>query len=288
MKSILVPIGGSETDEPLFETALAAARPFCGHLQFLHVRVSAGQAAANIPHTEFAMGRALSSALGELDHKAKARTAAAAQHFRDFCMRSRIEIRGTPCRTAGVTASWHEEDGPALNRIMFHARHNDLVVVGRAKKPNGLPADFLESLLVGCGRPILIVGAVPPRTLTDTIMVCWRETPDAARALGVVMPFLINAKRVIVVGVAETNVDHTPEGIDAVSRYLLWNEVAVETKVIKTRGATPELLASAAQKHQADLLVLGAFGHSQMRERLFGGCTQFFIHNAEQPVLMMH
>jgi hypothetical protein len=96
------------------------------------------------------MGPALSSALVELDYKAKARTAAAVQHFRDFCMRSRIEIRGTPCRTAGVSASGHEEDGPALNRIMFHARHNDLVVVGRAKRPNGLPADFLESLLVGC------------------------------------------------------------------------------------------------------------------------------------------
>src|SRR5262245_35718863 len=97
-------------------------------------------------------------------------------------------------------------------------------------------------------------------------MVCWRETPDAARALGVVMPFLINAERVIVVSVAETNVDHTAEGIGAVSRYLLWNEVAVETEVIKTCGPTAELLASAAQGHQADLVVLGAFGHSQIRE----------------------
>jgi nucleotide-binding universal stress UspA family protein len=288
MKSILVPVGGSETDGPLFETALAAARPFCAHLEFLHVRVPAGQAAANVAHTEFAMGPALSSALAELDHKAKSRCAAAVQHFRDFCVRSRIEITGAPRRTAGVTASWHEEDGQALNRIMFRARHNDFVVVGRAKKPNGLPADFIESLLVGCGRPVIIASAAPPPTLTDTIMVCWRETPDAARALGVVMPFLINAKRVIVAGVAETNADHTAEGIAAVSRYLLWNEVPVETEVIKTRGVTAELLASAAQRHRADLVVLGAYGHSQMRERLFGGCTQFFIRNADQPVLMMH
>jgi nucleotide-binding universal stress UspA family protein len=288
MKSILVPVGGSETDGPLFETALAAARPFCSHLEFLHVHVSAGQAAANIPHIEFAMGQALSSVLAELDHKSKTRSAAAAQHFREFCMRSRVEISGTPCGAAGVTASWHEEDGQALKRITFHARHNDLVVVGRAKKPNGLPADFLESLLVGCGRPILIASEAPPRTLTDTIMVCWRETPDAARALSVVMPFLVNAKRVIVVGVAETNADYTAEGIGAVSRYLLWNEVPVETEVIKAHGVTPELLASAAQRHRANLVVLGAYGHSQLRERLFGGCTQFFIRNAERPVLMVH
>jgi nucleotide-binding universal stress UspA family protein len=112
--------------------------------------------------------------------------------------------------------------------------------------------------------------------------------PGCGPCLGVVMPFLINAKRVIVVSVAETNADYTAEGTGAVSRYLLWNEVPAETEIIKTRGATPELLASAAQRHRADLVVLGAYGHSQMRERLFGGCRQFFIRNAERPVLMMH
>ncbi len=63
MKSFLVPVGGSATDGPLFETALAAARPFSGHLQFVHVHVGIGEAAANTPHTEFAMGPALSNAL---------------------------------------------------------------------------------------------------------------------------------------------------------------------------------------------------------------------------------
>jgi hypothetical protein len=58
MKSFHVPIGGSETDEPLFETALAAARRFSGHLQFVHVHVGAGQAVVHTPHTEFAMGDA--------------------------------------------------------------------------------------------------------------------------------------------------------------------------------------------------------------------------------------
>jgi hypothetical protein len=71
------------------------------------------------------------------------------------------------------------------------------------------------------------------------------------------MPFLINAKRVIVVGVTETNADYTAEGIGAVSRYLLWNEVPAETEVIKSRGATAELLTSAAQRHRADLVSWG-------------------------------
>src|ERR1700692_4119345 len=105
MKSFLIPIGGSDTDGPLFETALAAARPFSGHLQFLHVHVGAGQAAANMPHTEFAMGPALSNALKELDAKAQTRSALAAQHVRDFCARSMIEICDIPDQSRGVTAS---------------------------------------------------------------------------------------------------------------------------------------------------------------------------------------
>jgi hypothetical protein len=59
MKSILVPIGGSATDTALLETALAAARPFCSHLHFVHVHIGAGEAAVHIPQTAFAMGPAL-------------------------------------------------------------------------------------------------------------------------------------------------------------------------------------------------------------------------------------
>jgi hypothetical protein len=73
MKSILVPVGGSATDGPLLETALAAARPFCGHLHFVHVHIGAGQAAANIPHTAFAMGPALANALEALEKEAETR-----------------------------------------------------------------------------------------------------------------------------------------------------------------------------------------------------------------------
>jgi hypothetical protein len=109
------------------------------------------------------MGPALSNALRDFEAQAKARSAAAAQHFRDFCLRSSVEICDVPASAKGVTASWQAEGGHALRRIMFHARHNDLVVVGRAKTANGLPADFLEELLLGCGRPVLIASSAPAR-----------------------------------------------------------------------------------------------------------------------------
>jgi len=288
MKSILVPIGGSSTDKTLLDTALAAARPFCGHLQFLHVHVGAGEAAAHTPHAEFAMGPALAQALRELDVEARTRSADAAQHFHDFCARSTITVRDTPALSNGVTASWHADDGHALKRIMQRARHHDLVVVGRAPKANGLPADFLEQLLIGCGRPVLISNSAPPSTLTGTIMVCWKESAEAARAVSAAMPFLTNAKRVVVVSVAENGED-LRDSMSDIARQLAWNGIEAETRIITPRdGAVPAVLASAAQECGADLVVSGAYGHSRMHQILFGGCTQSMIRKADRPVLLMH
>jgi nucleotide-binding universal stress UspA family protein len=193
-----------------------------------------------------------------------------------------------PGKTSGVTATWRKENGHALKRIMSHARHCDLVVLGRARRPNGLSDDFISRLLVGCGHPILIANATPPRTLTGTIMVCWRETAEAARAMSAAMPFLINAGRVVVVSVAERNEDLAASAGDVV-RHLGWNGVPAEAQVIiANNGSVPQLLATAAQSCGADLIVLGAYGHSQVREALFGGCTQAFIRDADRPVLLMH
>lgn len=287
MKSILVPIGGSQTDQPLLETALAAARPFASHLQLLHIHVGAGQAAVNMPHTGFAMGPALSAALKEFEETARTRSAVAVQHFRDFCARAEIEICDEPNAKPGVTASWREEHGHALKSIMVHARHNDLVVVGRAKKANGLPDDFLAQLLLGAGRPVLIVNATPPSTLTGTVMVCWKESPESARALSAAMPFLTHAKRVVIASVAET--DELAGAAREVAHQLGWNGIRADVRILTPDGGdVPHLLSSAAQDCAADLVVLGAYGRSRMHELLFGSFTQAMIQNADRPVLLMH
>jgi nucleotide-binding universal stress UspA family protein len=257
-------------------------------LNFIHVHIGPGEAALNSPHTGFAMGPALSGALQELDTKAQTRSELAARHFREFCARAMVEIRDAPEGTGAVTASWHEESGSALPRILFHARHHDLVVVGRAKSPNGLPADFLEQLLVGCGRPVLIAGPSAASAFAGTVMVCWKESPEAARALNAAMPFLRHAGRVVVVTISE-NGDSPAEALAEVARQLAWNGVRAELRtVLASGGGIPALLSAAARECSADLVVLGAYGHSRMHEILFGSCTQAVIRNAETSVLLMH
>jgi len=288
MKSILVPAGGSDTDELVFATALAAARPFSAHLQFVHIYVNPGQAAINTPHVEFASGAALVDALGQLQNKANDRSAAAARHVQEFCVRAEIDLVDVPRVSHAVTASWREEREDARQRLLFHARHSDLVVMGRAKRPNGLPPDLIEHLLMDCGRPILLASRNPTPNLVGTIMVSWRETADAARAVMAAMPFLTRAERVVFAAVKERPEDSDAAINDAASQFR-WHGVATEAQIVRADGQpTAEILTRLAKSCGADLLVMGAYGHSRLRERIFGGCTQAMIEHADLPVLMLH
>jgi nucleotide-binding universal stress UspA family protein len=286
MKTILVLIGGGDRDEVVLQTALAAALPFSAHLEFLHIHVGPGEA-ARYSHAEFASGPALRDALEQLDKKAKTFSELAADHIRDFCARSLIKICDTPTEAGNVTASFREEKENVMQQLTVHARHNDLIVMGRAKQIKGLPPDILERLIMSCGRPMLVAGSAAPRTLTDTIMVCWKESDNAARALAAATPILTKAKRVVFASVMEP--DDSAEAMHHLARKFAWNGVATEVQVIPASGRKiPDSLSAAAETCGADLIVMGAYGRSRAHELLFGSCTEAFIHRADRPILLMH
>jgi hypothetical protein len=115
-KTVLALVGGGARDEVILHTALAAARPFAAHLHCLHMRVGSGEA-ARYSNTEFARGPALRDALSQLESKAITFSGLAAEHVRDFCARSNIEICDTPPNTPTITASYHEEQENPVERL---------------------------------------------------------------------------------------------------------------------------------------------------------------------------
>jgi len=288
MKSILVPTGGGDMDQPVFETALAVARLFSSHLRFVHFRVSLGQAAAHTPGVEFASGSGLRDALEQLQIDADGRSSAAAREVREFCSGAKIELADAPGPTPAVTASWHEEDGDARHRLIYLSRHSDLVVMGRATRPSGLPPDLLPSLLMGCGRPVLLAAATVPGRVAGTIMVAWRDTADAARAVVAAMPLLGKAARVVFVAV-DKGIEGTQDAIDDVARQFRWTGVPTDVEVVAPGGRpVSDVLLAVAKARGADLMVMGAYGHSPMRELIFGGATQAALEHADIPILLLH
>jgi nucleotide-binding universal stress UspA family protein len=271
----------------IFETAVAAARPLSAHLDFLHIQVGAGEAARHTS-AEFARGAGLRDALDKLDTKARSFSEVAASNFRDLCMRWQIEICDTPAGEQHVTASYREEAGDSLERLTFHARHCDLVVMGRAKQKQGLAQDTLERLVLVCGRPMLVAATAAPQRLTGTIMVCWKESGNAARAVAAAMPILAKAERVVFTSIVERD-ESVVDAVKDLARQFAWNGVATETQIIPAKGRKiPGMLSAAAEECRADLVVMGAFGESRARQIIFGSCTEAFLRHADRPILLMH
>jgi hypothetical protein len=183
MKNILVLAGGGDSDQNVCATALGVAQPLGAHLEFLHIQVDPGEAALWQPHAEFARGPAMREILQRLETECVMRTAVARDNFVQFCELRGISITGRPKPDSGVSASWREEMGEADRRLMFCARHYDLVVLARPTGPNGLPPDLLEWLLLGCGRPLLIASPQRSDPLLGTVMVCPLSAPRSGGAI---------------------------------------------------------------------------------------------------------
>jgi nucleotide-binding universal stress UspA family protein len=287
MKSILVLVGGSNSDEAVFETAMTAARPFGAHSRFLHAQVSAGRAAAYSPHTDFAGGLALRNALADLETESHARSVAAARHVHEFCAHAMVELSDQPRLSSRMTASFIEEHDVGIERILFHGRHSDLIVTARSSKSNGLPPDFLELLLLRCGRPVLVASPNWPERM-DRIVVAWKDSAEAARAVAAATPLLAQAKKVVFVGVEENN-NGVHEAIHDLVQQIGWHGILAETEFVSSVGRTvEEEISATARRWSADLIVLGAYGHARFREILFGGCTQAFIFGADRAIFFMH
>ena len=287
IKTILVPASGTATDHAVFETAHAVARSLRAHLDFYHLRIPPGEASPYVPHVDYAIGPALRNALDYLRDQTAERALMAARHVGDFCATRNIRIAGNPTGLSTISASWTEETGDAPRRLMTRARHSDLIVVGRSQGPDGLPRYFLETLLLGCGRPLLIAVATPPTRPIGTVVVGWKETAEAARALASALPILARADQVILVSVEEEEAV-APGALDDLRRALEWHGVNPMIRSISAAGPIAEVLAATAAHERADLLVMGAYGHGRMREVIFGGCTQAFLEQADLPVFMLH
>src|ERR1700690_2328164 len=169
IKTLLVPTSGSPTDDRVFASALALARPLAAHLEFYHLRVTPGEAAARGPHVEFCMGPALGNALRHLRDEERRLSFRARPHFDQFCESTGVPVRNEPGNSDGVSASWCEEIDHAASRLLCHARHSDLVVLGRPHHVDFMPRMLIEDLLIDSGRPIVIAPESAARNMTGTI-----------------------------------------------------------------------------------------------------------------------
>jgi nucleotide-binding universal stress UspA family protein len=286
IKTILVPATGSNKDDGVFTSALAVARALDAHLNFLHVHLDATAMAANMAAD--GGGAAMVTGLVErIEEDALRREETAKQLFQRFCERERLAILESPTAPPGPSAQWHQETGDETYWVTEYGRCADLLVIGRPVEDQGVSIDTIETALLSSGRPVLIPPATPLAALPETIIIAWKAAPAAARAVTAAMPLLSKAKQILIVTVAEEEGISDEEGARLMTG-LRWHGFNASTRHLQPdrRGAADTLLAMAGE-HGA-LVVMGAYGHSRLREWVFGGFTRHVMRGADVPVLMMH
>ena len=147
IKTILVPATGNQTDNAVFTSALAAARAFNAHLDFLHVRVDAAAMVAAMA-TDGSGAAMVSGLVERADEEATRREDAARQLFQRFCERERLLIEDTPASQQSPTAQWLRQIGDEAYWVREYGRAADLLVVGHPAEDQGVLIDTIEAALV--------------------------------------------------------------------------------------------------------------------------------------------
>ena len=184
---------------------------------------------------------------------------------------------------------WRSARADPLAYLDKQARTAYVVVVGRQGPADGAPGLMgvpTGALLMEVGRPVLVVPPGIERLLARRIVVAWKDTREARRALHDALPFLTRADEV---HVAVVGLDANREGTEDVAAYLSGHCVTVSTHLLRSPAIGPaDELLRFAQREDADLIVMGAYGHSRLREWIFGGATRDVLQTTPVCCLMSH
>jgi nucleotide-binding universal stress UspA family protein len=183
--------------------------------------------------------------------------------------------------------------GGAANAFARLARTFDLTVAAQAEPRHGMPGDLIvQAALFDSGRPVIVVPYIQQDPLKlDRVMVCWDGSRTAARAVADAMPLLEFAKSIEVVTVSNGKGNGSgakQAGAEDVAQHLMRHGLKAEIKPIVADSDIATTLLSHAADTGADVMVMGGYGHSRLREFILGGVTRGILASMTVPVLMSH
>jgi nucleotide-binding universal stress UspA family protein len=172
--------------------------------------------------------------------------------------------------------------------VVAQARAADLVIIGR----DSLRGDSFHTfdpgaIILACGRPVLVLPSGINRLNAARVLIAWKDTREARRAVSDALPLLKEAESVIIAAVGPQEIELSMrEQVDDVANYLQRHGVTIGAKLAtSTRDADVQVLLGLADEHKTDLIVAGAYGRSRLSEWIFGGVTRTLLTASKIPML---
>ena len=283
IRRILLPLTGTSAGESALTTALMVARLWDAHLTALHVRVDSRDVAP-------LAGEGLSGAMIEemmtaTEKESSERSNAVRAMFDRFVVQHGVTV-AEPHAGAGATANFASITGREEDLVAQLARLTDLTVVPHPEAEDDVSSsDALHAVLFDSGRPVLVAPQVPTATIGKRICIAWNGTAESAAAVQAAIPWMQRAERVRILTAQEYQ--RRGPGAMELAGYLALHGIQAESA--EFRPIEKEVgrgLLEGARKFDSDLLAMGAYSHSRLRQLILGGVTRHVLENATLPVMM--
>ncbi|MEY4843820.1 MAG: hypothetical protein RL312_101 [Pseudomonadota bacterium] len=272
---ILVHLDASPRARIRLDLAVALARQHRAHLTALHV--------IDVALPVMAMGDGGGAVIAEL-----------MEQMRQTALKAGAQLQAAfqeAIRREGIMGEWRQVEGSAAELVALHGRYADLLVLGQ-DDPESDHAGLLEAVLFDSGRPVLAIpfaGTFPQ--IGRRVLVGWNASREASRAVHDALPLLAKAESacVFLANPKRGLGAHGEEPGADIARHLARHGLKVEVaKAVADDVADSALLLNHASDMGADLLVMGAYGHSRLREFILGGVTRSLLREMTVPVLLSH
>ncbi len=284
IRKLLVPLTGTHAGEAALAAAWTLAEDFSAHLAALHVRVDSRDVAPLAG--EGLSGAMIEDMIAATESEAQRRADSIRALFDRFAAGHAAPITERPVAGDAASASFAVVSGREEDIVAQLARLADLTVVPHPEAGEDLSSsDALHAVLFDSGRPVLIAPMIAPAKIGTRVCLGWNGTAESAAAMMAALPWLRRAEAVRILSADE----YQRRGPTAapLAEYLALHGVRADLATFKPveRDVGAGLLAGAAA-FGADLLAMGAYSHSRLRQLILGGVTRHVLENARLPVLM--
>lgn len=286
IKTILVPLDGSDSSRNALQTGVAMARDCDAHLNVVHVRANPKDAVPLLG--EGMSGAVIEDIISAAEKEAVERARKAREIFDEVCAAESVTWVDGPPAVSGPTATWSEETGREDEIVAFRGRLADMIVVSRPTDDSAVSATMtLNAALVETGRGVLVVPPNGAGSFGKRVAVSWNGSAEAARAVAASMALIEGAEKVLILSI---NGDDGSSNVAAqLSDYLAWHGINAEIETAPvSESQVGETVLKKSADWDADLLIMGAYTHSRLRQLIMGGVTRHVLAQATLPVVMVH